>query len=181
MENSKKQKTISIVIYAILFSIIIILTTFLIWITWINDMYKEYTNPYNENCYIVEYDENSITITKYNKNNSQIYTVSKVNYENGKSIIEENKWYYKNKSIAKDIYEDMINPKDNSVTYAQNIKLNGNAVEFTYDLTSNISYDSEEVKQKVESFTTNEEIINYALEEGKENNFWFSNDYKRID
>ena len=181
MENVKKTKAMSISIYIILIAVIIILSAFLIWSIYIKDMYKEYISPYNENCYTVEHDGNSITITKYNKDTSTIYSVCKTNFENGKAVSEENKEYYKNKSIAKNTYEDMIKPQGNSITHAKNIKLNKNCVEFMYDLNDNISYDSEEIKQKVESFTTNQETIKYLLQESEQNNFGLPKEFKRID
>ena len=179
MENDKKQKNISILIYVILFSIIIVLGGFLIWSKYINYLYDEYTVRYSENCYKITYDANSITKTHYTGRSDRLCQIEITNFENGKVISTINKWIYKNRSLAKETYGSMVNPPDNVVNYATNIKLEDNVVEFTY-LPENTVYESEEVKEKVESFTTNEEIISYYLEEGEKNNFWLSEECKRI-
>lgn len=176
MENNKNQKKISIVIYTILFAIIIGLS---ITLYYFNDLYKEYTIPYNENCYKVEYDENSITITTYHNASSEISTVEKYNVENGKLISVDVKEVFKNKSLAKRDYESILN-SESEINFKINIKLKENELTYTHNLLNNVSYDSEEIKEKFESFTTNEEIINYLLEDGEKNNFWISNEYKRI-
>lgn len=179
MENNKKQKVISIVIYTILFSIIIGLSGTLYYF---NDLYKEYTTPYNENCYKVEYDGNSITITKYNNSSSQICTIQKFDFKNGKLVSGYEKWIYKTKSSAKMDYKNMIRQTEQgTATYGETIKLNKNEIEITSDFVGKISYDSEEAKEKIESFTTNDEIIRYLLEDGEKNNFWMSSKYKRLD
>lgn len=178
MENNKNQKKISIVIYTILFAIIIGLS---ITLYYFNDLYKEYTTPYNENCYKVEYDENSITITMYHSTSSRISTVEKLNFENGKLVSGYDKWIYKTKSSAKMDYKDMIRQKEEgTATYGEEVKLNKNVIEITHDFVGKLSYDSEEIKEKIESFTTNEEIITYMLEDGEKNNFRISSEYKRI-
>ena len=166
-------------IYTILFSIIIVLGGFLIWSKYINYLYDEYTVQYSENCYKITYDANSITKTHYTGRNDRLCQIEIISFKNGKEVNTVNKWIYKNRSLAKEAYESIVNPVGNVVNHATNIKLEDNVVEFTY-LPENSQYVSEEVKEKVESFTTNEEIINYLLEEGEKNNFGLSEECKRI-
>lgn len=49
-----------------------------------------------------------------------------------------------------------------------------------YDSSRRFTYISKEVKEKFESFTTNEEIINYMFEVGEKKNFGLSEEYRKI-
>lgn len=174
--NKNKQKVISIVVYTILFTIIIALSSFLIWGWYINDMYYEYEAPYNdEMCYTVEYDDRSITVTRYGSYGNVLYYSEKENFENGKRINQETKKVYKTKSAAKNAYKNML---EKSSWFISDIKLEKNVV--TYTNNGKITYLTEEIKEKIESFTTNEEIIKYCLEIGETNNFGIAEEYKRI-
>lgn len=179
METNKKQKKISIMIYTILFVIIIILGTTLFYL---KDMYKEYAVPYDELCYKVEHNEDSMTITIYdNKDDSIISKVDQTYFKDGKMTKNYVQLIHKTKISAKMSYKHRIKQeKEGIIKYGENLKLNKNIIEVTHDLSGEVSYDSEEMKEKFDSFTTNEEIITYLLEEGEKNNFWLSDDMKRI-
>jgi len=172
----KNKKNTDKIIYIILFTIIILLSAFLIWNFYINDLHKEYDNLYNENCYKVEHDENSITITKYYINNDTLSYTEKVNFENGKPVSYNEIYVYKTKEITNNSYKDKLK-------YNNNIKRIGkNSIEYTVkiqDLTDS-DYDSPYLKENIENFTTNKETIDFLLKYGEENNFNIPDNFKKI-
>ena len=174
--KDSKQKLISIVVYTILFSIIIVLSSFLIWSLYINDLYKEYKSPYDEKCYKVEFDDSSITITTYTNYGRDLYKIEKMNFENGKYINFDIIEVYKTKNAAKTVYENKLRNQSWIIT---NLKLDKNVISYTNS--GDVTYVTKEIQEKVDSCTTNEEIIKYLLDLDKTNNFGMPEEYKRID
>ncbi len=178
MENKNSQKTISKVIYGILILIILVLGGFLIWSSYIYDLYKEYETPYKENCYKVEYDNSSITYINYYASGDILYTTQKQYFENGKMLpMLKCTDYCRSKEAAKKIYENKSRYNNKTV------KLVGkNMVEYEYEITDDTDeiYYTEEDKKVMNSFTKNEDIINYLIEKGEKNNFGNSDEWKRV-
>lgn len=176
MEKENKQLNISRVIYGFLLILIILLSSFLIWSLYINDLYREFEPFYSENCYKVEHDENSVTLTIYYKDSEVLSSSEKYNFENGKLVSCYTIDTYKSKSVTNEIYKK-------SLEYENTIKRTGkNIIEKEQKFQeSDLSYDSEYLKEKYQSFTTNEEVIKFALEYAEKNNFNFPSDFKRIE
>lgn len=175
IENNK-HLNLSSFVFALLIIIIIILSSFLIWSIYINDLYKEYEPIYAENCYKIEHDDNSVTVTVYYKNDDKLSSSEKYTFENGKMISCYYIDTYKSKAVTIDEYKKWLEYNSNDIK-----RTGKNVIEYEQKFeATDISYDSEYLKEKYESFTTNEEVINFGLENGKENNFYMPADFKRI-
>lgn len=176
MEENKKQIDITKLVFVILLIIILMLCAFLVWSSYTNNLYKEYEPIYSENCYKVNNDENSITITTYYKNGDIIYSSEKNNFKDGKLISCSYQEAYKNRALAKNRYEKLKNENSSAKLNKENI--------VDYEQKPN-NFDKDDINQKeliekIESFTTNKEIIDFVLENGNEYNFGISDSFKKI-
>lgn len=176
MENMEKKHHIDKVIYIVLFSVIVLLSIFLVWSLYTNDLYKEYESPINEFCYQVDYDDRSVTVTKYYKDGSMLSQAEKAIFENGKLVTYQYEETYKTKDLAKKACKEEL--KSNPT-----VKRTGNNV-IQYEKQAKMfeAYDEEsaEIIEKLQSFTNNKEAIEFTLTRGEEVNFGLADDWRRI-
>lgn len=177
-ENSVKNENDTRKLYNIieiaLLIVVICLIIFLIVLELMHNEYVTYEREYDFNAYSVTNDENSVTITLYHQSGDRIKTEETYYFENGKITQNVTKYYYKRVNIAKDEYNNgikMIKENLSSGLIEQPYKLskNENAVIYTYDKPE-LSFTKEdgtkdiELENRYESYTTNEQIIKYFLD-----------------
>ena len=179
MEKKKLDKVSCILLVFSIICIVIIIGLIILNLV-ANDQNNEYPRTYSNNCYKVENDDNTITMTTYQSSGKIIYEEDKFYLKDGQIVQEIKKTYYTTKALAKKDYETYKETYKDEKIY-KNWKLYDNCVEVEYVYNDeNIDYPSEEIEQKFKSFTTNEELINYIYELNESNNFNLSSDYERI-
>ncbi len=172
--KEKNNRNMYSIVEIVLLLIVILLILFLIALELMHNEYVTYEREYDFNAYNISNDENSVTITLYHESGDRIKTEEIYYFENGNIIKNVIKYYYKRVNIAKDEYNNgikMIRENLNSGLVEQPYKLTKkeNAVIYIYD-NPEVTFSKAdgtkdvELENKYISYTTNEQIINYFLD-----------------
>ena len=162
--KDKKKKDPATSICIIIIIICLVLTSIILAYDWYcYDLEKVYTSPYSKNCFKIENDENTITVSTYYDNtkesNELIMFTETYYFSNGKFTEEVSKNYFRTKKIANEIYNHDYKNKNNR---PYEVKKSKNWIE-TRSFPEDYTIDNDEIKMTLASFTTNEGIISYIM------------------